>query len=58
MVLIIVIIFLKPRGEMLFARRVRLAEDIAYSLNPPFLKQQGHIHEKQKAMKRMNLIYD
>ena len=36
---------------MLYARRVGLAEDVAYTLNhPPLLKQQGHIQEKQKAM--------
>ena len=35
---------------MLLAQRVGLAEDLAYPLNPPLLKQQGHIQEKQKAM--------
>ena len=34
---------------MLYARRVGLAEDVAYSLKPPLLKQQGHIQEKAKS---------
>ena len=37
---------------MLSAQRVGLAEDLAYPLNPPLLKQQGHIQEKQGAMKQ------
>ena len=35
---------------MLSAQRVGLAEDLAYPLNPPLLKQHGHIQKKQKAM--------
>ena len=35
---------------MLSAQRVGLAEDLAYPLNPPLLKQQGHIQEKEKTM--------
>ena len=42
--------FRNQGGEMLYARCVGLAEDVAYPLKPPLLKQQGHIQEKQKAM--------
>ena len=35
---------------MLYAQCVGLAEDVAYPLKPPLLKQQGQIQEKQKAM--------
>ena len=35
---------------MLYAQCVGLTKDAAYPLNPPLLKQHGHIQKKQKAM--------
>ena len=37
-------------GEMLYAQCVGFAKDVAYPLNPPLLKKQSHIQEKQRAM--------
>ena len=34
---------------MLYAKCVVLAKDVAYLLNPPLLKQQGHIQKKAKS---------